>query len=59
MKQVLPFNSGIGVVQLNMETNKEETFMFAMQCEGPVKDEEGNVGPKKACKQCIGFAIPF
>ena len=59
MKQVLPFNSGIGVVQLNINTNKKETVMFAMQCEGLVKDKDGKVCPKKACKECSGFAITF
>ena len=59
MEQVVLFNLGIGVLQLNIETNKEETFMFAMQCEGPVKDEDGNVRPKRACKQCLGFVITF
>ena len=59
MEQVLPCNLGIGVLQHYNDTNKEETIMFAMQCEAPVKDEDGNVHPKKACNQCLDFAITF
>ena len=33
--------------------------MFDMDCEGPSKDQYGNVRPRQACKKCSGFATTF